>query len=156
VITDMTLPFLIVNSDEQAISNLIFRYAELVDAGRLDDVGSLFEHGDYRSGPTGVRGAKVGALMSQFVKLYADGTPRTQHVTSNVQIDFGSATTAFAHSLFTVFQAADGFGLAPICAGFYDDTFEKADGQWRFTDRLITMRLTGDLSHHLNMNGYKP
>jgi 3-phenylpropionate/cinnamic acid dioxygenase small subunit len=150
----MTLPFPIVNSDEQAISNLIFRYAELVDAGQLDEVGSLFEHGDYRSGPTGVRGAKVGALMGRFVKLYPDGTPRTQHVTSNVQIAFTSDTTAIAHSLFTVFQATDGFALAALCAGFYDDTFERVDSGWRFTDRLITMRLTGDLSNHLQTNVY--
>jgi 3-phenylpropionate/cinnamic acid dioxygenase small subunit len=145
----VTLPFAAVNSDEQAISNLIFRYAELVDAGRLDEVGELFALADYRSGPTGVRGAGVTALMERFVKRYADGTPLTQHATTNVQIRFTGPAEASTHSLFTVFQAADALALSPICAGFYDDTFAKVDGTWRFTDRLITMRLTGDLSQHL-------
>jgi 3-phenylpropionate/cinnamic acid dioxygenase small subunit len=149
-VASVTLPFAAVNSDEQAISNLIFRYAELVDAGMLDAVGDLFAHGDYRSGPAGVRGAGVTVLMERFVKRYPDGTPLTQHVTTNVQIRFTGPTEASAHSLFTVFQAAESLALAPICAGYYDDTFTKVDGVWRFTDRFITMRLTGDLSQHLN------
>jgi 3-phenylpropionate/cinnamic acid dioxygenase small subunit len=150
----VTLPFALVNSDEQAISNLIYRYAEMVDAGRLDEVGELFRLADYRSGPTGVRGADVTTLMSRFVRRYPDGTPRTQHVTTNVQIHFGSANMATAHSLFTVFQATDGLVLAPICAGTYDDMFDRVDGEWRFSDRMITMRLTGDLSHHLSTDVY--
>jgi 3-phenylpropionate/cinnamic acid dioxygenase small subunit len=133
-------------SDEQQISNLIFRYAELVDAGRFDDVGALFEHSTYATRP----GAEVAGMMKAFVIVYPDGTPKTRHVTTNVMIELDEAgTTAASRSSFTVHQAAPGLSLQVIVIGRYADRLEKVDGTWRFSERAITMDLIGDMSHHL-------
>ena len=50
---------------------------------------------------------------------------------------------------FTVLQAVPGLTLQPILAGQYHDEFERVDGDWRFTDRVILPDLIGDLSHHM-------
>ena len=82
--------------------------------------------------------------------LYEDGTPRTKHVITNlvVDVDDGSAH-ASARSYFTVLQATDGVPLQPIIAGRYEDQFEKVDGTWRFSERIIHPDLHGDLSKHM-------
>ena len=43
----------------------------------------------------------------------------------------------------------DDFPLQPIIAGRYSDRFERVDGVWRFSERIIHPELYGDLSHHL-------
>ena len=46
-------------------------------------------------------------------------------------------------------QATDGVPLQPIIAGRYEDEFEKVDGTWRFSERIIHPDLHGDLSKHM-------
>ena len=87
--------------------------------------------------------------MSNII-LYADGTPRTKHTTSNVTIEVDEDTgTAKAHSYVTVFQQTDDFPLQPIFSGDYHDEFERVDGKWRFTKREIRNSLIGDMTAHL-------
>ncbi len=57
--------------------------------------------------------------------------------------------TAACRSRFTVLQQTDVLGLQPIIAGDYHDSFEVADGTWRFTERRMRPALYGDLSQHL-------
>jgi 3-phenylpropionate/cinnamic acid dioxygenase small subunit len=84
------------------------------------------------------------------VKLHADGTPRTKHVTTNVIVEIDEAAgTATARSYFTVFQQTAAVPLQAIVAGRYHDRFARAAGGWRFTERLIYMDLVGDLHDHL-------
>jgi 3-phenylpropionate/cinnamic acid dioxygenase small subunit len=141
--------------DWHAIQTLVMTYAELVDAGRFDAAAALFEHGAYRvelrhEGRTEVtahRGtADVYAYMDRTVR-YADGTPRTKHVNTNqiIEVDGDVATS---RCYVTVFQQTDTLPLQPVAAGRYVDAFERADGVWRFTDRLITGFLVGDTSQH--------
>jgi hypothetical protein len=88
-----------------------------------------------------------------MVMRYDDGTPRTKHVTTNVAVDADEAAgTATARSYFTVLQGVEGAPLQIIVAGRYYDAFERVDGDWRFTDRLIYSDLIGDLSRHLKVN----
>jgi hypothetical protein len=51
-----------------------------------------------------------------------------------------------------VLQQVDDFPLQPIIAGQYRDRFEKVDGGWRFTERVIHPDLIGDLSRHMRAN----
>lgn len=135
--------------DRAAITALVYGYAERIDAGDLAGVGELFADATYRSDRGGsYRGAAaVRGVLERLVLLY-DGVPRTKHVTTNLVIELaGDAATA--RSYFTVLQAAPGAPLQPIVAGRYHDRFARADGAWRFTDRLIFMDLIGDLSRHL-------
>lgn len=142
-------------SDEQAIRNLLFLYAERIDRGDIDGMARLFEHASYRAGDQApiTDWRQVAQLNRSLVKLYEDGTPRTQHVTSNVAIDReAGGVTASARSRFTVLQAAPGTPLQVIVAGRYHDRFERREGTWRFSARHIFMDLIGDLTHHLHLD----
>jgi 3-phenylpropionate/cinnamic acid dioxygenase small subunit len=145
-------------TDEQAIAELLFAYAEAIDRGDFEAVGALFAHGEFHGrpgAPVRVGAAATSEMFAASVRLYPDGTPRTRHVTTNVIVDLardadGSAVTATARSCFTVFQAVAGaLALQPIIAGSYDDEFHRVDGQWWFRRRRITAELLGDLAHHL-------
>lgn len=141
------------SGSRDAIAGLIFAYAERIDAGDLGGVAALFRDATYRSAGGGMyRGsAAVLEVLSRKVILHGDGTPRTKHVTTNLVIDVDEAVgTATARSYFTVLQQTEGQPLQPIVAGRYHDRFRRADGDWRFEDRLISVDLVGDLSRHLH------
>jgi hypothetical protein len=137
-----------------AISNLIYTYAERIDAGDFDGVAQLFadavvtaEGGVERRGT-----AEVLEMYTGFTRRYEDdGTPKSKHVTTNLILDVDEAAgTASCRSYFTVLQAVPGqLPLQPVCAGRYRDTFVRADGVWRFATRHMIMDLIGDLSKHL-------
>jgi uncharacterized protein (TIGR02246 family) len=136
--------------DVEAIRALIHEYAELIDAGELDAVASLFTHGTWSSPGRGapLRGAGQVRHAYDGVILY-DGTPSTKHVISNVTIEVTGDNAATARSYFTVLQARPDFPLQPVITGRYHDRFERVDGRWRFADRQIIPDLIGDLSRHL-------
>lgn len=134
-----------------AIENLLYRYAELIDAGDFDGVGALFSHATYRAadGPP-LRGAAVAAINRRLVILYQDGTPRTRHLVTNASIEVDAAAgRATSRSTFTVLQAPPGQPIRPIVGGRYHDAFERVDGLWRFAERRILIDLVGDVSRHL-------
>jgi 3-phenylpropionate/cinnamic acid dioxygenase small subunit len=140
-----------VRQERDEIAALVYRYAELIDAGDLDEVAALFEHATWGSGTRAerMRGTEEVRRMYNGVILYEDGTPHTKHVITNLVIDHDDGgVDASARSYFTVLQAHDG-GLQPIIAGRYDDRFERVDGRWRFAERIIHPDLQGDLSHHM-------
>jgi 3-phenylpropionate/cinnamic acid dioxygenase small subunit len=138
---------------EREIENLIYHYAELIDAGDLSAVAELFRHACIIAPDGGeVRGFDaVLAMYQQSTRIYPDtGTPCTQHLTSNVQIELAAdATTAASRSCFTVFQSVADFPLQAIISGRYVDHFECVAGSWRFSRRQMLPQLFGDLSHHL-------
>jgi 3-phenylpropionate/cinnamic acid dioxygenase small subunit len=142
-------------SDEQAIRNLLFSYAERIDRGDIDGMARLFEHAAYRAGdqPAIRDWRRVAQLNKSLVILYQDGTPKTQHVTTNVLIELdANGATAAARSRFSVLQGAPGQPLQVIVAGRYHDRFEKVGGAWQFNARHILMDLIGDLTHHLRLD----
>ena len=138
--------------DRDAIAKLIYAYAERLDLGDFAGVGALFEHATYRSSAGGhyVGSAQVQATLERLVKRY-DGIPRTKHVITNIVIDVDEAeATASARSYFTVYQATDELPLQVVICGRYHDRFERPQGVWRFSDRLIVVDLLGDLRQHLH------
>jgi ketosteroid isomerase-like protein len=139
------------HGDRTAIEALIYGYAERIDAGDLAGVAAYFAEATYRSAQGGeYRGAAaVGEVLERVVILY-DGVPRTKHGTTNLVIELAGDTAA-ARSYFSVLQGAPGVPLQTIVAGRYHDRFVRADGAWRFADRLIFMDLIGDLSDHLRL-----
>lgn len=136
----------------RTIENLVYTYAERIDAGDLAGVADLFRHGRIQAGPGMVfEGSdQVRRMYDGATRLYEDGTPRTRHVTTNVAVDVDEdAGTGSARSYYTVFQQTDELPLQPIIAGHYHDTFHQVDGQWCFDTREMFVDLTGDLTHHL-------
>ena len=136
----------------RAIENLVYTYAERIDAGNLAGVADLFRHGRIQAAPgMSFEGAeRVQVLYEGATRLYDDGTPRTRHVTTNVSIEVDdNAGTATARAYYTVFQQTEVLALQPIIAGHYHDTFHRVDGEWWFNTREMFVDLTGDLSQHL-------
>jgi len=135
----------------EKILHLINNYAFTIDTGDLDGFARLFENGEWtvEGAPPNVGAEQVRAAIST-VRLYPDGTPRTKHVTSNVDLAIDEhAGTAAGQCYVTLFQQTDELPLQAIFAGHYFDEFERAGGKWRFKKRLIRHALVGNLSAHL-------
>lgn len=142
------------SDSSREIENLLYIYAERIDAGDLDGVAELFAHarilGD--DGRTLARGREeVRAMYAGTTRIYpATGTPNTQHVITNAIIEVdASGVLATARARFTVFQCLPDFPLQAIVAGRYADRFEWVESAWRFTERQMRVEFVGDLSRHL-------
>jgi 3-phenylpropionate/cinnamic acid dioxygenase small subunit len=139
-------------SAHRSIEHLIARYAELVDDGDFAGLGLLLAHATFTGSGEPVRGRDaIERMFRDMLIVYADGTPRTQHVVTNIVVEADEqAGTATARSYVTVLQALPGFPLQPIAAGRYHDRFRRLDGQWHFAERRVRITLLGDVSHHLH------
>ena len=144
----------------EAITKLIYTYAELIDLGDFAGVADLFEHATltFEGFGDAVRGRDaIEALYARTTRRYEDGTPRTKHVMTNVMVDVdgdgdgeGDGGSASSRSYFTVLQAVPGeLALQPVIAGRYRHGYELADGRWRVTSMHIMIDLMGDLGHHM-------
>lgn len=137
-------------SDYEAITHLIYRYAELIDAGDFDAVGQLL--GRARFGgprtPAVTGAANIAAVFAMTTRRFESGTPKTRHLVLNpiVEVD---GDTAAARSTFCVVQATDRLPLQPIVVGRYFDKFERGAGGWHFTERIADVEMVGDVSDHL-------
>jgi hypothetical protein len=137
-----------------AIENLYFLYAERIDGGDFTGVGELFEYASLY-GPDGTVNAtgkdEARALYDRTTRVYEDGTPKTQHVTTNLIFEFDEdGRGASTRARFTVFQALPDFPLQAIITGHYADRFAYDDARgWHFVERRMRPVLIGDLSHHL-------
>ena len=138
-----------------AIENLMFTYAERIDAGDLDGLAALFEHGRILDTDGNVQGEGVDgvrAIYESATKIHADGTPMTQHVTSNLILEFAAdMRSAEVRSRCTVMQALPpDFPLQPIITNYYEDKFSYDEARgWHFVERKMIPKLLGDLSQHL-------
>ena len=76
-----------------AITNLLYRYAELMDAGQLEEVAAMFSHARVTlSGGKVVEGAAP--MLEQwraFVRIHPCGTPRTRHSIASCVSTTGSS-----------------------------------------------------------------
>lgn len=135
------------------IQNLLYRYAELIDAGDYEGIGELFAHGsisDDKGNPMATGADAVAKLYHTTTRKYPDGTPKTQHILTNPLVELSDdGLSAECRSRFTVLQQTDVLPLQAVISGAYVDHFDKVDGTWRYTEKRMVMRLFGDLSQHL-------
>ncbi|MBS0467133.1 MAG: nuclear transport factor 2 family protein [Proteobacteria bacterium] len=134
------------------ITQLLYRYAEAIDQGQLEQAAAMFDHARVLTGagePLDSRALL--ALWRRLLIIYPCGTPRTRHLISNPIVEVAEdGLTARSRSCYTVLQACDGFPLQVIASGRYLDCFEHVDGAWRFAERdYRLMDFSGDLSRHL-------
>jgi 3-phenylpropionate/cinnamic acid dioxygenase small subunit len=140
--------------DRHAIQTLLVTYAEYVDTARLSDAAALFEHATYRvvregqDDPVTAQGAADVERFFAITRIHPDGTPRTKHVITNVDIGL-DGDRATSRCTVTVFQQTDVLPLQPIASGQYLDRFERVDGTWRFAERQLRDFLYGDRSQHI-------
>src|SRR6202000_2715552 len=81
-------------SHEQAIANLIARYAFLVDDGDFVGLGEMFAHGELilNEAPPAKGAEAVHSFAHQALQVHGDGTPATRHVVSNIIIEIDDDT----------------------------------------------------------------
>lgn len=144
------------SNSAREIENLIYTYAELLDAGDLDGVAGMFAHGricGVENGPpetvfTGTAGVRH--MYELATRIYDDGTPKTRHHTTNVRIDVDEDRgTATGSAYYLVTQATPELPLQVIVTGHYHDTFHRIDDAWWFDSRTMFVDQIGDMSHHL-------
>ncbi len=136
--------------DKLTVTELLYRYAELIDAGDFDGVGELLGRGNFM----GVAGAdRIGALFASTTRRFAGhgNTPRTRHLVLNPIVEV-SGDTASARSTFCVVQQTDTVALQPIVVGRYHDAFARDEHGWHFTERRVDVEMIGDVSDHLMMD----
>ncbi len=138
----------------EAITKLIYTYAERIDAGDFAGVAEIFADATltFEGFGDAVAGREaIEALYARTTRRYDDGTPRTKHVMTNVMVDVADdGDTASSRSYFTVLQAVPGeLSLQPVIAGRYRHTYTRADGRWRVATMHIIIDLMGDLGHHM-------
>ena len=143
-------------ADRLAVTELLYRYAELIDAGDFDGVGQLLARSTFagtRSQSTS--GADtIAKLFAMTTRRYPDhgNTPRTRHLVLNPVVEVSTADdglrTATARSTFCVVQNTETVPLQPIVVGRYNDTF-SCDENWYFTERKVDVEMIGDVSAHL-------
>lgn len=142
-------------ADKLAITELLYRYAELIDAGDFDGVGRLLARATFGgSGPEGASGAEnIAKLFGATTRRYPGhgNTPRTRHLVLNPIVDV-TDNTATARSTFCVVQHTETVPLQPIVVGRYSDTFTCDDAGWYFTSRRVDVEMIGDISAHLMIN----
>jgi 3-phenylpropionate/cinnamic acid dioxygenase small subunit len=137
-------------ADKLAITELLYRYAELIDAGDFDGVGELLGRGNFM----GVAGAQaIAGLFAATTRRFPDhgNTPRTRHLVLNPIVEVAE-DTATARSTFCVVQKTGSVALQPIVVGRYADTFGRDASGWFFTDRRADIEMLGDVSDHLLMD----
>ena len=140
-----------------AITTLMYRYAECIDAADFAGLAALFAHGRIRSssGPAGSgwSGDEVRQFYSRTNRVHEDGTLRTRHLNANAIVDIDEASgTARVRSTYVVLQATKKLPFQPIVGGRYEDRFERVDGAWRWAERLIHVDQVGDVSEHLALD----
>ena len=140
-------------NDKLAITELLYRYAELIDAGDFDGVGQLLSRATFagtRSASTSGSEA-IAKLFAMTTRRYPDhgNTPRTRHLVLNPIVDISAERTATARSTFCVIQDTETVPLQPIVVGRYFDAFSCDDSGWHFTERKVEIQMMGDVSAHL-------
>ena len=147
------------SDDRGQIVNLLYRYAELMDAGDLAGAAELFAHAELILDPDhGITtdGPGMLAIWEQVVILHPDGTPRTRHLVTNpiVEIDEASQRATCRSSYTVLQQVTPGDDIAVVAVGRYHDEFQRMNGLWRFARRDYSLLdMTGDLSRHLRALG---
>ena len=139
-------------ADKLAVTELLYRYAELIDAGDFDGVGQLLARATFagtRSASTSGAEA-IAKLFAMTTRRYPDhgNTPRTRHLVLNPIVDIDNRT-ATARSTFCVIQNTETVRLQPIVVGRYFDSFSCDDDGWHFTARQVDVEMIGDISAHL-------
>jgi len=144
-------------SDKDEIMSLLNRYSHTVDGGDIEGFVALFEKGEwYVEGSTPNRGSKeVFENVLSKVIIYEDGTPRTRHVNSNIELSIDEKSgTAKGQRYVTVLQQTDSLPLQAIFSGHYYDEFVKENGEWRFAKTVIHQPFVGDMSQHLKSEDF--
>lgn len=134
-----------------AIPNLLYLYAELIDAADFSGAAHLFRHGWVISQGQRIEGKDaIIAMWRGWMRLH-NGSPLTRHIITNPIILLEEdGESASCRSQWTILQATEDFPFQPVATGRYHDRFRRIEGKWSFIERnYAQVDLSGDLSEHL-------
>lgn len=139
-------------SARDAITSLLNRYSFTVDTGDFEGFLALYADGAWsvegaapNDGPDAIRANVIDKII-----VYPDGTPRTRHVTTNVELAIDEAADrATGQRYVTVLQQTDELPLQAIFSGHYHDEFVCENGTWRFASTVVRSPFVGNMSGHL-------
>ena len=118
--------------DKAAITEALARYCRGVDRCDLEMVRSLYhedaidDHGIWK-GPA--------FDFADFIVERGKTSRRTLHYVSNVYIELRGPDKAVCEAYWASVKETD--GLPDFVGGRYLDTFERRNGEWKVSDRLI-------------------
>ncbi len=132
--------------------NLIYRYAEMIDEGDFDGLGSVFARASIHFVPGGLSLHGARDITSFYEKSIiidaATGTPCTTHWVSNVMLhDVPDGLSARSRYQVTLSQNSEPPRL--IATGRYFDQFFVDGDRVYFAQRRIITEYMGDTSGHL-------
>ena len=138
---------------ETSIANLVQRYAAYVDMGRLELAAELLGRAQIKMrAPASQKLTNSTELLAwwrRVVILYDEGTPRTRHLMTNLDITVDElGDQASCSSYYSVFQEVRTGEMKLILAGRYLDEFAREDDGWYFTLREYCSDFVGDVSAH--------
>jgi hypothetical protein len=127
--------------DQQAIRDVLHRYSRGVDRGDWDLVGSAYhsdgfdDHGAYKG--------DVPGLLTWLSERFA-GVQDSSHFLGQTLVEFHDGDSAFVETYFVSRRLVPGEGspggddmLCREVWGRYADEFERRDGQWAVSRRLV-------------------
>lgn len=132
----MTDPLLQEILDEAALNRLVHRYCRAVDRGDSALLRSL-----YHSGATDSHGGFSSGTAGDLVEQIAAARPYLRsmqhHITTVNFAIAGSAAEGEIYTIATHTLDAGGRDVDVTVGGRYLDKYEKRDGAWGFTERVI-------------------
>ncbi|MBB6014610.1 hypothetical protein HNR59_004006 [Aquamicrobium lusatiense] len=133
--------------DERAIETLIRRYVHLVDAGRWEDVASLFVEGGELVRPSAPDSPIAGreAILAAF---RARPARLARHLVCNTVIGFDGPDVANATSYSVLVSAVPQRGIS-LSVGAFDDVLVREGGIWLFRSRRGSTAIDEAIVQHL-------
>jgi ketosteroid isomerase-like protein len=127
-------------SSERDIENLISSYAYRNDDADFAGLGDLYAHAVFSLDGLSAHGREeTEAAARSIIEVGEDGRSTTTHETTNIMIEIDEeAGTATGHAYWTLYQTVSGTPRQPVLSGRYLDSFERREGQWRFSERNAT------------------
>jgi uncharacterized protein (TIGR02246 family) len=131
--------------EKDAIREVMARYCHALDAGRFDEVASLFaEEGEWTTDyGSAVGRAAIEALLTRNVPRRGEG-PQRKHYIANTIIRVED-DSAHAVSDYLIIRESEN-GLIPVMGGTYMDRFCKRDGEWKFLRKELIHDIAGDMA----------
>jgi hypothetical protein len=123
--------------DKQEIREVMLRQSRGLDRGEAELLSTIFHPGAERLTPAGPNAEPEGQL--KIVGGYADDQPPSSHFLGNQLIEVDGDVAA-SETYFVAFAQVieEGKLYTRMRGGRYLDRFERRDGAWRITFRVMT------------------
>lgn len=138
------------------IGKLFYRYAYGIDAGDFGGVAEMFKNASIHGGQGELlaKGCdQIEKFYEQIIIIYPDtGTPKTQHVVSNILIESETKDLVTARANYSVFQKLKNGKIEAIICGQYHSSFVPGENGWEFSQHQTQALMVGDMSNHLKLS----